>query len=197
MPTVRPASPAGQVDYIEAHGTGTLLGDPIEAAALGSVLAEGRVPGTRCALGSVKTNLGHLEAAAGIAGLIKTALALHHRAIPPSLNFTEPNPHIPFDQLPLHVQRSSNPGPPEIAPGWRASAHLDSAARMHMWFWKVGRIDHRKSRPQMASLCRRLSSCRCRPDHRPHCARWPRAFATLLPGLTGMRILPTLRTRRP
>ena len=95
----------GQVDYVEAHGTGTLLGDPIELAALGAVLAEGRDTGRRCALGSVKTNIGHLEAAAGVAGLIKTALALHHRAIPPSLHFSEPNPHIAFDALPLRVQR--------------------------------------------------------------------------------------------
>ncbi|HZW29207.1 MAG TPA: amino acid adenylation domain-containing protein, partial [Isosphaeraceae bacterium] len=95
----------GQVDYIEAHGTGTLLGDPIELAALGAVLAEGREPGRRCALGSVKTNIGHLEAAAGVAGLIKTAMALHHRAIPPSLHFSEPNPHVAFEELPVRVQR--------------------------------------------------------------------------------------------
>ena len=87
---------AGQVDYIEAHGTGTLLGDPIEAAALGSVLAEGRAPGTRCALGSVKTNLGHLEAAAGIAGLIKTALALHHRADSSQPQFRRAEPAHPL-----------------------------------------------------------------------------------------------------
>ena len=95
----------GQVDYLEAHGTGTLLGDPIELAALGAVLAEGREPGRRCALGSVKTNIGHLEAAAGVAGLIKTAMALQHRAIPPSLHFSQPNPHVAFEELPLRVQR--------------------------------------------------------------------------------------------
>jgi len=93
----------GNVQYLEAHGTGTSLGDPIEANALGEVLAEGRVQGS-CAIGSVKTNIGHLEAAAGIAGLIKVTLSLHNRMIPPSLHFEEPNPHIPFDHLPLHVQ---------------------------------------------------------------------------------------------
>ncbi len=94
---------ARSVDFIEGHGTGTQLGDPIELAALGAVLAEGRDAGTKCAVGSVKTNIGHLEAAAGIAGLIKTALALHHRAIPPTLHFSKPNPHVAFDALPLRV----------------------------------------------------------------------------------------------
>src|SRR5207237_950591 len=87
-------SPAG-VQYVEAHGTGTLLGDPIEAKSLGAVLAEGRSPNQPCAIGSVKTNIGHLEAAAGVAGLIKVALSLQQREIPPSLHFETPNPHIP------------------------------------------------------------------------------------------------------
>ncbi len=93
----------GQIDYVEAHGTGTYLGDPIELKALGTVLAEGRPAGRRCLIGSVKTNVGHLEAAAGIAGLIKTALSLKHRAIPAHLHFHEPNPQIPFTELPLEV----------------------------------------------------------------------------------------------
>jgi myxalamid-type polyketide synthase MxaE and MxaD len=101
----------GKVQYVEAHGTGTLLGDPIEAKALGTVLGVERSPGQPCALGSVKTNLGHLEAAAGIAGLIKVALALRHREIPPSLHFEKPNPHIPFDELPLRVQTTLGPWP--------------------------------------------------------------------------------------
>ena len=94
----------GLVQYVEAHGTGTLLGDPIEAKALGSVLAADRTPDRACALGSVKTNVGHLEAAAGVAGLIKVALALDRGALPPSLHFENPNPHIPFADLPLRVQ---------------------------------------------------------------------------------------------
>jgi phthiocerol/phenolphthiocerol synthesis type-I polyketide synthase C len=101
----------GVVGYVEAHGSGTFLGDPIEAEALGTILAEGRAPGSRCLIGSVKTNIGHLEAAAGVAGLIKVALALHHRAIPPSLNFAEPNPHIPFESLPLRVAQTLTPWP--------------------------------------------------------------------------------------
>ena len=101
----------GVVQYVEAHGSGTSLGDAIEAKALGTILAERRAPGSRCLVGSVKTNVGHLEAAAGVAGLIKVALALRHRAIPPSLNFAEPNPHIPFDRLPLHVAQILTPWP--------------------------------------------------------------------------------------
>jgi myxalamid-type polyketide synthase MxaD len=100
---------AGDVQYVEAHGTGTLLGDPIEARALGRVLADGRAPGNFCAIGSVKTNIGHCEAAAGVAGLIKVALALRNAEIPASLHFQEPNPHIPFAELPIRVQ--TRPGP--------------------------------------------------------------------------------------
>ncbi|MGH3562385.1 MAG: type I polyketide synthase, partial [Mycobacterium sp.] len=113
----------GQVQYVEAHGTGTALGDAIEAKALGTILAEGRPPGSRCLVGSVKTNIGHLESAAGVAGLIKVALALQHRAIPPSLNFTEPNPHIPFDRLPLDVVQTLTPWPDN---GGRAVAGVSS-----------------------------------------------------------------------
>lgn len=101
----------GRVQYVEAHGTGTFLGDPIEVNALGRSLADGRVEGSLCAIGSVKTNIGHLEAAAGVAGLIKVALMLKHREIPPTLNFEQPNPHIPFDRLPLRVQRTLSAWP--------------------------------------------------------------------------------------
>lgn len=91
------------VDYVEAHGTGTLLGDPIEARALGAVYGRGRQPDAPLLVGAVKTNLGHLEAAAGIVGLIKAALAVQRGEIPPNQSFGEPNPHIPFDELRLKV----------------------------------------------------------------------------------------------
>lgn len=94
----------GELNYVEAHGTGTALGDPIEVNALGEVLKIGAEPNTFCALGSVKTNIGHAESAAGIASLIKASLILKHRQIPPSLHFEEPNPLIPFDQYRVRVQ---------------------------------------------------------------------------------------------
>jgi acyl transferase domain-containing protein/acyl carrier protein len=103
--------PADRVQYIEAHGTGTLLGDPIEAGALGAVLGSGRPVDQPLLLGSVKTNFGHLEAAAGVAGLIKVALSIRHRLIPASLHFQAPNPHIRFDELRLRVQTRLGPWP--------------------------------------------------------------------------------------
>ncbi|MGB8386038.1 MAG: beta-ketoacyl synthase N-terminal-like domain-containing protein, partial [Dermatophilaceae bacterium] len=92
-----------QVDYVETHGTGTLLGDPIEARALGSVLGHGRPENSPLLLGAVKSNLGHLEAAAGIAGFIKAVLAVQRGHIPPNLHFAAPNPHIPFQDMRLKV----------------------------------------------------------------------------------------------
>ncbi|HEY5199158.1 MAG TPA: SDR family oxidoreductase [Solirubrobacteraceae bacterium] len=91
------------VDYVEAHGTGTLLGDPIEARALGTVLGAGRSESGPLLVGSVKSNLGHLEAAAGIVGLIKLVLAVGHRRIPASLHCADHHPHIDFEDLGLSV----------------------------------------------------------------------------------------------
>ncbi|MER5466795.1 beta-ketoacyl synthase N-terminal-like domain-containing protein, partial [Streptomyces sp. NPDC002668] len=92
------------VGYVELHGTGTKVGDPIEAAALGAVLGTGREPGRPLRVGSAKTNVGHLEGAAGITGLLKAALSLSHRELPASLNFETPNPAIPLTRLNLRVQ---------------------------------------------------------------------------------------------
>ena len=100
-----------EVQYIEAHGTGTPVGDPIEASAIGAVMSRGRRAEDRCLIGSVKTNIGHLEAASGIAGLIKTALALKYRQIPPSLHFRAANPLIPLDELQLRVVTELQPWP--------------------------------------------------------------------------------------
>ncbi|RJO70846.1 amino acid adenylation domain-containing protein [Nocardia panacis] len=97
---------AAEIGYVEAHGTGTALGDPIEVAALARAFRESasaELPNGKCAMGSVKTNIGHLDEAAGIAGLIKTALALEYRTLPPSLHFQRPNPHIDFAASPFHI----------------------------------------------------------------------------------------------
>src|SRR5262249_21178178 len=104
---------AAEVHYIEAHGTGTAAGDPIEANAIGSILGKDRPKEHRLATGSVKTNIGHLEAASGIAGVIKTALMLRYRQIPPVLHFQKPNPAIDFDDLKLRVPVCLEPWPVE------------------------------------------------------------------------------------
>ena len=94
------------VTYIEAHGTGTTLGDPIEIAALQKVFAARTTKKNFCGIGSVKTNIGHLDTAAGVAGLIKTVLALRHKELPPSLHFTRPNSKIDFANSPFYVNAS-------------------------------------------------------------------------------------------
>ncbi len=91
------------ITYLEAHGTGTALGDPIEIAALTQAFRARTEARGFCAIGSVKSNIGHLDAAAGVAGLIKTILALEHKQIPPSLNFEQPNPKIDFAASPFYV----------------------------------------------------------------------------------------------
>jgi len=98
-----------EVSYVEAHGTGTSLGDPIEVQALAAVLGRDRPKDRPLAIGSVKTNFGHLEAAAGMAGLIKLVLALQHREIPPHLHLQQPNPHIPWERLPVTVPTQPTP----------------------------------------------------------------------------------------
>jgi len=96
---VRPS----EVAYVEAHGTGTALGDPIEIEALMAVLGQHRTDDAPCLIGSVKTNIGHLEAAAGVAGLIKTVLTLQHGEIPPHLHFERLNPNISFANTPFAI----------------------------------------------------------------------------------------------
>ncbi|WP_433261699.1 SDR family NAD(P)-dependent oxidoreductase [Actinosynnema sp. CS-041913] len=101
--------PVESVQYVELHGTGTRVGDPVEASALGAVF--GRSPGDALRVGSVKTNIGHLEGAAGIAGLLKAVLSIRHRELVPSLNFETPNPDIPLAELGLAVQVAREPWP--------------------------------------------------------------------------------------
>ncbi len=98
-----------EVSYVEAHGTGTSLGDPIEAQALGAALRDGRAPDSPVMIGSIKTNVGHLETAAGVAGLIKVVLALQHQEIPPHLHLKELSPHIAWKDLPVTVPTQRTP----------------------------------------------------------------------------------------
>ncbi len=108
--------PPAEIDYLEAHGTGTPLGDPIEVNAAAAVLGHGRDASHPLYLGSVKTNIGHAEAAAGIAALIKTVLALEHGEIPPHLHCHDPNPLIDWDTLPVCVPQTRTPWPQGTRP---------------------------------------------------------------------------------
>ena len=103
-------------DYLEAHGTGTSLGDPIEVQAAGAALGDGRDADRPLLIGSVKTNIGHLEAAAGIAGLIKVILSLEHEVLPKHLHFQNPSPHIPWDRLAVRVVDEALPWPRDGRP---------------------------------------------------------------------------------
>ncbi len=107
------------VDYLEAHGTGTSLGDPIEVQAAAAVYGAGRDSNHPLLVGSVKTNIGHLESAAGIAGLIKVVLSLQHEVLPQNLHFENPSPHIPWDSLPVRVVDKAIP--------WHANGRLRRA----------------------------------------------------------------------
>ncbi|MFT5467503.1 MAG: amino acid adenylation domain-containing protein [Verrucomicrobiales bacterium] len=99
--------PASRVTYMEAHGTGTPVGDPIETNALGAILSQGRED--KCLIGSVKTNTGHLESGSGAAGMVKAALVLSKGMVPPNLNFERPNPNIDFEGLKLKVVTELTP----------------------------------------------------------------------------------------
>ncbi len=114
-----------ELQYVEAHGTGTPVGDPIEARALGRARTNGK-PGRECLIGSVKTNIGHLEPAAGVAGLIKTALALRGGAVPASLHFEKPNPAVPFGELGLRIPTRLEAWPRREGDGPDAYAGVNS-----------------------------------------------------------------------
>ncbi|MDZ7269350.1 MAG: SDR family NAD(P)-dependent oxidoreductase [candidate division KSB1 bacterium] len=103
------------VGYVETHGTGTTLGDPIEVEALGAVYREGRSRDNPLRIGAVKTNLGHMESASGLAGLIKTVLVLQHEEIPPHLHLQQLTPHIAWERLPIEVPRQRTPWPRSAA----------------------------------------------------------------------------------
>ncbi|MFM9432979.1 phthiocerol/phenolphthiocerol synthesis type-I polyketide synthase E [Janthinobacterium sp. CG_23.3] len=107
---------AASIGYVEAHGTGTTLGDPVEIAALTQAFRADTEGRGYCAIGSVKTNIGHLDAAAGVAGLIKAALALKHRTLPPSLHYERANPQIDFAASPFYVNTRARAWPAGATP---------------------------------------------------------------------------------
>jgi acyl transferase domain-containing protein/acyl carrier protein len=147
-------SPA-EVDYVETHGAGTLLGDRIEAAALGSVMREGRSLDRPCTIGSVKSNIGHLEAAAGIAGLIKVVLSLKEQQIPRSLHFQKANPHIDFAALQLRVQRELGPWPLTTKPALAGISSFGfGGTNCHVVLeqFVAGEVDERRGGPYVLPL---------------------------------------------
>ncbi|MTD58857.1 type I polyketide synthase, partial [Amycolatopsis pithecellobii] len=172
-----------EVGYVELHGTGTKVGDPIEAAALGAVLGAGRPADAPLAVGSAKTNIGHLEGAAGIAGLLKAVLGLHHRQLPPSLNFEHPHPAIPLAQLGLRVQRELGPWPADREPLAGVSSFGMGGTNCHVVLGDAGVVTEQPSRtpppvlvvpvsgrtaPARASQARRLlEHARSHPDLPP------------------------------
>ncbi len=115
---------SSEIEYLEAHGTGTELGDPIEMQAAAAALGDKRDPSRPLLVGSVKTNIGHLEAAAGMAGLIKVLLAMQHETIPAQLHFEQPNPHIAWDRLPVQVVVEPTP--------WTSSSKLAGVSAFGM-----------------------------------------------------------------
>ncbi len=150
-----------RVQYMEAHGTGTPVGDPIEVRALGNVLSRDRAEDDYCVIGSVKTNVGHLESGSGVAGLIKAALVLHNRVIPPNLNFETPNPNIPFEELHLRVPLVAEPLPDTDEPAVAAvnsfgfggtNAHIVLSERPPEAFHHDGGAKRKKRRKEPVML---------------------------------------------
>ncbi len=138
--------PSDTVTYVEAHGTGTVLGDPIEVTALSKAYRSGVGRKSRCAIGSLKSNIGHLDAAAGVAALIKTVLALEHKKLVPSLNFESPNPKANFDASPFYVNTTLGEWP---ADGIARRAGVTSlgigGTNVHVVLEEAPDLDHQTS----------------------------------------------------
>jgi acyl transferase domain-containing protein/NADPH:quinone reductase-like Zn-dependent oxidoreductase/NADP-dependent 3-hydroxy acid dehydrogenase YdfG/acyl carrier protein len=173
-----------QLSYFEAHGTGTPVGDPIEAGAIGAAL--GRHRQTRLPIGSVKTNVGHLEPASGMAGIMKLIVAFEHRVIPPSLHFVTPNPHIPFDELNIEVvaaARALPRTPHDVLAGINSfgfggtNAHAILAAPP---VYTAPRAQDAVPRPEAAGLPLLLSA-RCTGALRALAAEWRDTLTELSP----------------
>jgi acyl transferase domain-containing protein/acyl carrier protein len=142
-----------QVGYVETHGTGTPLGDPIEVQSLAAVFGAGRSPGEPLRIGSAKSNIGHAEAAAGIAGLIKTALALDAETLPGNLHFREPNPHIRWAELPLSVVAATTPWPRTATPRFAGVSSFGfSGTNVHVVLEQAPAVQARATSPDAPQL---------------------------------------------
>lgn len=176
----------GEVQYVEAHGTGTKVGDPVEIGALGAVLGEGRSLEAPLLVGSVKSNIGHTEGAAGIAGLIKAALSLKHGEIPPSLHVREPNPAIPWGELPVRVQRELGPWPASQGPRRAGVSSFGiNGSNAHLVLEEA---------PAAAVLAARVEERDRGPWLFPLSARSPEALAALARSWAGALASPPLAT---
>ena len=174
----------GDVDYLEAHGTGTPLGDPIEVQAAAAAYGASRDADRPLLMGSVKTNIGHLESASGAAGLIKVVLSLQHEVLPQSLHFEKPSPHIPWDSLPVRVVDKAIPwqanGRPRRAgvssfgfTGTNAHVLIEEAPARAASAAKIRQTGRRAVESWSRTLTSSLSMCwRCPRGHRKHWWRW-------------------------
>ena len=149
----RAGAAPSEIDYLEAHGTGTVVEDPIEVAAAAEVYQKGREPGRPVLIGSVKTNIGHLGPAAGIAGLIKTVLAMRHGVIPRHLNFKDPNPRIDWDNLPVQVTNIASDWPSHSGNARLAAVNAFgwSGTNAHVVVEGYGRPDRKSVNSAMSS----------------------------------------------
>ena len=153
------------VAFVETHGTGTPLGDPVEVEALAAVYAEDRIDSRPLVLGAVKSAVGHTEAAAGSAGLIKAALALERGRIPPQLHFSQPNPKLKLERWPIRVPTTVMPWPEAEGPRRAAvTVHSGSAAPTCMSCWRP--------RPCPRPWARTIPAPGCYRSRRPRRKRW-------------------------
>ena len=169
---------ADSIGYVECHGTGTYLGDPIEVAALTEAYRKTTDKSGFCRIGSVKTNIGHLDTAAGVASLIKTSLALHHKAMPPSLSFEKPNPTIDFETSPFRVNDRLTQWPEGPTPAAPGSTRWASAAPTPTPFSrKRPNAPPRKKATGPSTCC--ASRARARPRSTPTRKPSPPTFAPI------------------
>ena len=175
---------SGKVSYVECHGTGTRLGDPIEVQALGKVLGPGRE--RPVVIGSVKSNLGHSQAAAGVAGIIKVVLSLQHEKIPKSLHFAQPSPHIAWGEVPVQVASEAIGWPRGPAPRIAGVSSFGiSGTNAHAILQEAP--DRQQKRYLRSTEPRSCSSCPPRPERRSprNASGWQRMFARTRSRLRG------------